>query len=121
MLTHATDIEANAYGVGVVRSDWLKTGDRLSLTVHTPLSARSGHLTYSVVQSVDETGSPQFGTQEVTLRPHAREWRTEARYTMPVRQWGGNLSAALSTRLHADNDEQAALQWVMGVRYQLTF
>lgn len=121
MLTHATAIQANAYGMGMVRSDWIKTGDRLSLTVHTPLSARSGHLTYSVVQSVDETGSPQFGTQEVTLRPHAREWRTEARYTMPVRQWGGNLSAALSTRLHADNDDQAALQWVMGVRYQLTF
>ena len=57
----------------------------------------------------------------MTLRPRSREWRTEARYTLPMSKWGGNLSAALSTRMHADNDEQAALQWVMGVRYQLTF
>lgn len=121
MLTHATVINTNAYGIGMIRSDWLKTGDRLSLTVHTPLSAQSGTLTYSVVQSVDETGAPQYGTQEVRLRPQAREWRTEARYTMPVSDWGGNLSAAISTRTHADNDEAAALQWVLGVRYQLSF
>ena len=121
MLTHATAINTNAYGVGMIRSDWLKTGDRLSLTAHTPLSAQSGQLTYSVVQSVDGAGTPQFGTQVVQLRPLAREWRTEARYTMPVPNWGGNLSAAISTRSNADNDAEAALQWAMGVRYQLNF
>lgn len=121
MLVDATAIRASAYGVGLTHSDLWRQGDRWSLTVNAPLSAQAGKLTYSVVKAVDENGAPQFDTKVVDLRPSTREWTTETRYTMPMPQWGGTLSAALSLRAHPDHDSQAPQQWVLGVRYQLIF
>ncbi|HET8870932.1 MAG TPA: S8 family peptidase, partial [Aquabacterium sp.] len=112
MLIDATRIRATAFGVGLTRSDWIRSGDRWSVTLNTPLSAQTGKLTYSVVSSVDESGTPQFDTKVVNLRPTAREWIAETRYAIPMPSWGGTLSTALSLRTHADNDAQAPLQWV---------
>lgn len=121
MLMDATSIRASAYSLGLIRSDLFNTGDRWSLTFNAPLSAQSGKLSYSVVSAVDETGTPQFDTKVVNLRPSTREWTTETRYAVPVPQWGGTLSTALSLRTHPDHDSEAPQQWVLGVRYQHIF
>ncbi|MGE5450616.1 MAG: hypothetical protein ACM3VZ_02075 [Acidobacteriota bacterium] len=121
MLVDATAIRASAYGVGLTHSDIWRQGDRWSVSFHAPLSAQSGQLTYSVVKAVDETGAPLFDTKVVRLRPTTREWTTETRYALPLPQWGGTLSAALSLRMHADHDSDAPQQWVLGVRYQQAF
>lgn len=120
LLTSATDIHAQALGLGVVHANWLKTGDRLSLSWQTPLSATSGTLQYTVVTQVDETGAAAFGTQTVTLKPIQREHTWDLRYLQPL-GWGQTLTAAVSWRQNPDHDANAPDQWALGIRYQKVF
>lgn len=120
MLMRATDIRADGYGIGLVRSDTWRTDDRLSFTVNAPLRARSGTLTYSVVNGVDEAGEPVFGTHTVNLSPTAREWTAETRYVTRLRH-GASLSTAFALRMHPDHDAEAPAQMVLGVRFTQPF
>ncbi|MFT3858764.1 MAG: S8 family peptidase [Aquabacterium sp.] len=120
MLLSATPVRSQAYGLGLVRSDTWRDGDRLSLSVNAPLHARSGRLDYSVVTSVNEEGEPIFGRRTVQLAPTAKEWRVEARYATRVGK-DASLSAAALLRLNPDHDGSAPAQTVLGLRYNVSF
>lgn len=121
MLMDATDIRADGYGVGLVRSDNWRADDRLSFTINAPLRARSGTLTYSVVSDVDSsTGEPIYGTHTVNLAPTAREWTAETRYSTRLSA-SSSISAVAALRIHPDHDASAASQLAAGVRYNQSF
>jgi hypothetical protein len=121
LLTSASTISARGWGLGLVRSDTWRSGDRLSLSLNAPLRARSGTLNYSVVNSVDEQGNPIYGTHSVNLAAgSAQEWLTEARYVTRLSQ-DATLSAVAAWRVHPDHDAQAPAQIAIGLRYKLSF
>lgn len=120
LLMQASGIQARSWGLGLVRSDTWRDGDRLSLTVNAPLRARSGSLTYSVVTGVTEQGDPIYGTHTVHLTPSAQEWLTEARYVTRVGR-AATVSAVAALRVHPDHDASAPSQLAAGVRYSLSF
>jgi len=121
MLLSATSVQTRGWGLGLVRSDNWRQGDRLSLSVNAPLRAHSGSLTYSVVTSVDEQGQPLYGTHTVNLAAGgAQEWLTEARYVTRLGR-DATLSAVATLRLHPDHDASAAAQKALGLRFSQAF
>jgi hypothetical protein len=120
MLAAATAIRADGYGIGLIRSDLWRAGDRLSFTLNAPLRARSGSLTYSVVTGVDEGGNPVYGTHTVNLAPTAREWTTETRYATRLGR-SSTLSAVAALRVHPDHDGDAPSQLAVGLRLNTGF
>ncbi len=121
MLLSATAIRADAWGMGLVKANTWRTGDRLSFTLNAPLRAKSGSMTYSVVDSVSETdGTPTYGTRTVNLKPTAREWLAETRYSTQLSKTS-NLTAIAAYRQNPDHDATAASQVAVGVRYNLSF
>ena len=103
-----TRVTANGYGMGLVKTDTWRAGDRLSLTLQAPLSARSGTLT------LDE------GAHTKPLRPDAREWTVETRYTAQLSS-DSAVTAAAAYKQNPDHDANADSQMAIGVRYNRAF
>jgi len=121
LLLSGTAVRADGWGLGLVKADTWRTGDRLSFTLNAPLRARSGSLTYSVVESVNpEDGSPIYGTRTVNLAGSARELLAEMRYSTRLSA-SSTLTAVAAYRQHPDHDESAPSQTAVGVRYTLSF
>jgi len=120
LLINATKVTAQSYGVGLVRGDTWREGDRLSLTLNAPLRARNGQLSYSVVTGVTEEGEPVYGTHTVKLAPAGQEWLTETRYATRLSN-GASLSAVAALRINPDHDVNAKPQIALGVRYNQGF
>ena len=120
MLLAATGVQAQSYGIGLVRGDTWRNGDRLSFAVNAPLRARSGTLTYDVVTGVDNMGAPIYGRHLVNLAPTAQEWTMETRYATRVSRHA-SLSFAAALRVNPDHDGQAPSQLALGLRYSVGF
>ncbi len=120
MLSRATPIVSQSAGVGLVRADTWRAGDRLSLAVQAPLRARSGTLTYTMASGVTAEGEPIYTRQRVNLAQGGQEWRLESRYSVRLNE-RASLSAALVWRLNPDHDAQAPSQVAAGVRLNLGF
>jgi hypothetical protein len=104
---------ADAYGVGLLKTDSWRPGDRLSLALQAPLSTRAGSL------SLDGRPGTQ-GTPATGLQPEAREWTLETRYTARLSA-DSAVSAAAAYRQNPDHDATATSQMAVGVRYQRAF
>ena len=111
---------SSGWGLALVKSDTWQRGDRWSFLVNAPLRARSGSLTYSVVDHVDDNGDPVYAQQVVDLKGSARELVFETRYSVRVGA-SATLTAALAHRRHPDHDAAARSQNAVGVRYTLEF
>ncbi|HEX5356718.1 MAG TPA: S8 family serine peptidase [Aquabacterium sp.] len=121
LLVDATDIKADGYGLGLVRADNWRADDRLSFTINAPLRARSGTLSYSVVNDVDQiTGEPIYGVHTVNLAPTAREWTVETRYSTRLTA-SSSVSAVAAVRVHPDHDASAPSQLAAGIRFNQAF
>ena len=121
MLVSATAIRADAWGLGLVKANTWRTGDRLSFTLNAPLRAKSGVLTYSVVDSVSqEDGSPVYGTRTVNLKPTAREMLAETRYSTQLSATS-SITAIAAYRQNPDHDANAPSQVAVGLRYNRSF
>jgi Subtilase family len=121
LLLSATGIRSKGFGLGLVRADTWREGDRLSFMLNAPLRASAGTLNYQVIDSINpEDGSPHYATHTVQLRPKQREWVLEARYFASLSE-RGTLSAAAALRQHPDHDDTAPSQVALGLRYQLSF
>jgi hypothetical protein len=121
LLLSATSVRADAWGVGLVKANTWRTGDRLSFTLNAPLAAKSGSMTYSVVDSVNpEDGTPVYGTRTVNLKPTAREWLAETRYSTRLSS-ASTLTAVAAFRQNPDHDASAPSQVALGLRYNLSF
>lgn len=120
MLSSGSAVRSQGHGLGLVRHDNWRTGDRLSLMVQAPLRAQRGTLHYSVVTGVDDAGEPVHGTRTVNLAGGRQEWLTELRYASPMGP-EASLNAAATLRQHPDHDASAPAQIAVGLRYQLRF
>lgn len=121
LLTAATPVKSQGYGIGLVKGDTWRDGDRLSLTVQAPLAARSGRLNYEVVEGVDaQTGAPRFANRVVDLKAQAQEWLTEARYVTRLGR-DTQITAVAAWRQNPDNDPSARPQLLLGARWQHSF
>lgn len=120
LLEGGTTIRSDAFGLGLIKADTWRPRDRLSFMLHAPLRARSGTLTYSVVDHVTEDGTPVYREQRVDLRGSARELVAETRYQLRLgpQAW---LTAAAAWRHHPDHDAQARPETIVGLRYTLAF
>lgn len=121
LLLSGTAVRADGWGIGLVKTDTWRTGDRLSVTLNAPLRARSGSLNYSVVESVNpDDGSPVYGTRTVNLAGSARELLAEMRYSARLSA-GSTITAVAAYRQNPDHDDTAPSQTAIGVRYTLNF
>jgi hypothetical protein len=120
MLISATAVRSDGFGVGLIKADTWRPGDRLSFTLNAPLRASSGSLSYSVVTGVSEEGEPTYGTHVVNLQATAREMLAETRYVTRLTA-NSTISAVMSLRHHPDNDASAPDQVVVGSRFDLLF
>ncbi|MBI5924907.1 MAG: S8 family serine peptidase [Aquabacterium sp.] len=121
LLTSATDIRADGFGLGLVVANSWRADDRLSFSINAPLRARSGTLNYSVVADVDpNTGAPIYATHTVNLAPTAREWTAETRYATRLTATS-SISAVAALRVHPDHDANAPAQLAAGVRFNQSF
>jgi len=120
MLISATPVRSDGFGVGLIKADTWRPGDRLSFTLNAPLRASSGTLSYSVVTGVSEEGEPTYGTHVVNLQATAREMLAETRYVTRLTA-NSTISAVMSLRHHPDNDASAPDQVVVGSRFDLLF
>lgn len=121
MLMSATQVKSGGYGLGLLRADNWREGDRLSLMFNAPLRATSGALNYQVIDSVSlEDGTPHYAMQTVNLRPEKREWVAEVRYQARLSATS-SMSAVAAHRQNPDHDATAPNQTAIGLRYQLTF
>ncbi|RZI80450.1 MAG: hypothetical protein EOP38_22420 [Rubrivivax sp.] len=120
ILVGATGIQSDGYGIGLVKADTWRTGDRWSFTLNAPLRATSGTLRYSVVTGVTDDGTPIHGTHVVKLDGTAREVMAETRYVTRLSA-SSTLSAVMALRHHPDNDASATDQVVVGTRFDLMF
>jgi hypothetical protein len=78
-------------------------------------------MTYSVVDSVNpEDGTPVYGTRTVNLKPTAREWLAETRYSTRLTS-ASTLTAVAAYRQNPDHDASAPRQVAVGGRYNLSF
>ena len=121
LLLSATGIRSKGFGVGLLRADTWRPGDRLSMMLNAPLRASAGTLNYQVIDSVNpEDGSPHYAMHTVQLRPDAREWVLELRYQARLSA-SSSLTAAAAHRQNPDHDATAPSQIALGLRYQLSF
>lgn len=107
-------VMADSYGMGVAKTDTWLAGDRLSVTLHAPLSARSGTLSY-VARDPSTAGS-----HLARLTPQSREWTAETRYTARLSS-DSTVTAAAALRQNPDHDAKATSQMAIGVRYNRSF
>lgn len=121
MLVDATSVRSKGFGVGLIRADTWRAGDRLSLMVNAPLRASAGTLGYQVIDSVNpDDGTPHYAMHTVQLRPQAREWIAEVRYQARLSAHS-TLTAAAAHRQNPDHDATAPSQLALGLRYQWSF
>jgi Subtilase family len=121
MLVQATAVRSKGFGVGLIRADTWRAGDRLSFMVNAPLRASAGSLAYQVIDSVNpDDGTPNYAMHTVQLRPKAREWIAEVRYQARL-STHGTLTAAAAHRQNPDHDATAPSQLALGLRYQWSF
>lgn len=110
-------VSTNGYGLGLVKTDTWLAGDRLSITLQAPLSARSGTLAY--VDGGFAQGAAQ-SSHLTSLTPQAREWTAETRYTTRLSE-DSSVTAAAALRQNPDHDANADSQMAIGVRYNRSF
>jgi hypothetical protein len=121
LLLSATGVRSKGFGIGLLRADTWREGDRLSFMLNAPLRASAGTLNYQVIDSVNPgDGSPHYAMHTVQLRPNTREWVLEARYLLRLSE-RSTLSAAAALRQHPDHDDTAPKQVALGLRYLLNF
>ena len=84
LVTGASEIRSDAFGVGLVKSDSWKNGDRFALSVSQPLRAVSGSMAMDAPTGVTEEGVETRAVSSVSLASPARELLLEANYTRPL-------------------------------------
>jgi hypothetical protein len=120
LVRRADAVDSVGYAVTLAATDALAQGDRLDLTLGSPLSSRTGGLDLMLGVGADaQTGAPILAERRIDFAAGAQELRLEAAYARPVGDTG-HLALALLTRQDADGvagaQDQAAL-----IRFQTRF
>ncbi len=120
LVRSARAVRSLGYALTLAAADTLATGDRLDLSLGSPLTSRSGGLDLMLGVGADrETGAPVLAERRINFADGAQEVRLEAAYARPMGETG-QLGIALLSRQDADGvagaQDHAAL-----VRFQTRF
>lgn len=119
LVTSVSKIKSQGFGMGLSYSDAFQQNDRITWSVSSPLSSRSGNMTFNLPTNVDENGNLIRDTRSVSLGNTPREIRTEANYAVPV-----SKNAAIHTTLllrHNPSDIDAKNELAAAIRYTYKF
>jgi hypothetical protein len=121
LIDGASVSQTAAWSVGLARSDVLRNGDKLGLTVSMPLRTMSGSMQVTTANAQSqEDGSLSYSTQTLSLIPSGMEKDIELAYARPA-AFGGKISAMALIKLEPGHDAQAPAQFGVGMRYQKAF
>lgn len=119
LMTDASDIHSTAYGMGLVKSDAWKDGDRLSFSVSQPMRAVSGTMTLNVPTGMTDEGVETRETRTVSLASPARELMLEANYTAPLNRVS-SIGFSLISR-HSPGGMPGPSENIAALRYSHAF
>jgi hypothetical protein len=121
LIDGASVSQTAAWSVGLARSDVLRNGDKLGLTVSMPLRTMTGSMQVTTANAQSqEDGSLSYSTQTLSLIPSGMEKDIELAYARPA-AFGGKISAMALIKLEPGHDAQAPAQFGVGMRYQKAF
>jgi hypothetical protein len=121
LIDGASASQTAAWSMGLARSDVLRSGDSLGLTVSMPLRAMTGSMQVTTASAQSqEDGALSYTTQSLSLSPSGVEKDIELAYARPS-VLGGKLSAMAVVKLEPGHDAQAPAQLGVGMRYQKAF
>jgi hypothetical protein len=120
LVTNVGASRADAFAMGLVKSETWQRGDRLALTVSQPLRASAGNMTFDLPTDVDATGKVLRTRETVSLQPSGREVMTEVNYSMPVAK-RASLTFAAIHRHNPNHDATAPADRIFAVRFGTSF
>jgi hypothetical protein len=120
MVRGAAGIGSYAAGLGLVRRNWLRDGDRLTLSVGLPLRAVSGHADLLVPTTVNVDGSVTPRPVSVGMNADGSELDLQGAWSVPV---GGaaRVTSGLLLRRDPDNVRGAPMETVVASRLDFQF
>jgi hypothetical protein len=121
LIDGASASQTAAWSMGLARSDVLRSGDSLGLTVSMPLRTMTGSMQVTTASTQNqEDGALGYTTQSLSLSPSGVEKDIELAYARPS-VFGGKLSGMAVVKLEPGHDAQAPAQYGLGMRYQKAF
>ena len=120
LLSDWSGARADAFGLGIVKSEVLGTGGRIGLLAGQPLrvNAASASLTAPVDYRLDKTVVQE--TERVSLAPSGREIDLQLAYDTSVGA-NGSVSGWLMMQLEPGHDADASPAYGIGLRFGTTF
>jgi len=120
LIAQVSAVRSDAFGLGLVQSDVVRAGDRLSVSASQPLRATAGDMTIVAPAGMNGAGEMQFVTTTGSVAASGRELLTELNYSTPVGK-SDALGVSVVRRRHPGNDVTQPAEHAVGVRYQRTF
>jgi len=112
-------LTTSSFELGLLRSDLIKGGDRLQLSVSQPMFVEKGRLNLSGVEVIDRsTGELGVVTHSVDIAGQ-RRLAGEALYSLPISHGEGDV--ALFGRVESQPDRSASQTYMAGARYRMRF
>ena len=94
MVTKVSDTEAMGYSLGLAAEHVFTKGDRIDVSLGSPLSSVSGEMDIVIATGADEqTGAPIMTRRLVSLASQKTEQRVEASYVRDLGQWKLGVAA----------------------------
>lgn len=120
LVSDVSEVRTDAFALGLMQADAMRTGDRLSFTVSQPLRASAGTMNFNLPVGNDNEGHMQYAAHSFDLETRGRELRTELNYTTPLDNHQ-ELGLALAHRHQPDHVAEAADDNMVALRWQLRF
>lgn len=120
LVTEVTQARTNAFSLGVVASDSLKQGDRLSLTLSQPMRTVAGQMTVDMQTGVAADGTLMRQRMGFSMVPPGRELRGELNYHRPTGR-DASLAFTLMLRHEPDHLADAPTDRLIACRYVKSF
>ena len=120
LVTEVTQARTNAFSFGVIASDNLKQGDRLSLTLSQPMRTVAGQMTVDMQTGVAADGTPMRQRMGFSMVPLGRELRGEFSYHRPAGQ-DASLAFTLMLRHEPDHLVDTPMDRLIACRYVKSF
>ncbi len=119
LLKETDGVRSEAYAMGLVGRDAFVAGDRLALTVSSPLRITAGSARMMMPVGVTESGEHVFESRRVALASTSRETRFGLDYAMPLSD-ASSLSWVAAVR-HNANHVAGEREHQLGVVFRTAF
>lgn len=123
LIAQVSRVSTFAYSLGFASKHLFNSADRLGLTVSVPARVRDGSIRLYAPVAQTDTGTLNYASQTLNLRPTAIERDYELSYATSFGRNGrdGKLTGLMMLRVNPGHDVTAAKDWLLGVRYTRGF